>query len=89
MIDSYSSHRRLAEDRPVKARRYAKSIQDTLKRGVGELETARLRDALRGIEDGLRMHGTVCSTCGRELSDPESIARGVGPDCAERLAAAS
>lgn len=27
----------------------------------------------------------VCACCGRELSDPDSIARGIGPICAERF----
>jgi hypothetical protein len=27
----------------------------------------------------------VCSVCGRELSDPESVERGIGPICAERF----
>lgn len=30
---------------------------------------------------------TVCSCCGSPLSDPESRARGFGPDCALRFAA--
>lgn len=29
-------------------------------------------------------HSGTCSRCGRELTDPESIARGLGPVCAER-----
>lgn len=33
-----------------------------------------------GIETG------TCAVCGLELTDPESIARGIGPICAERLA---
>lgn len=33
-----------------------------------------------GIETG------TCAICGLELTDPESIARGIGPICAERLA---
>lgn len=31
----------------------------------------------------------VCACCGRDLSDPESIARGIGPVCAERFGFAS
>jgi hypothetical protein len=27
----------------------------------------------------------VCSVCGRELSDPESVERGIGPICADRF----
>ncbi|MFQ5339906.1 MAG: DUF6011 domain-containing protein [Anaerolineae bacterium] len=30
-------------------------------------------------------HSGMCSRCGRELTDPESIARGLGPTCAERM----
>jgi hypothetical protein len=33
-----------------------------------------------GIETG------CCAICGLELTDPESIARGIGPICAERMA---
>ena len=29
-------------------------------------------------------HSGECSRCGRELTDPESIARGLGPTCAEK-----
>lgn len=29
-------------------------------------------------------HAGECGRCGRELTDPESIARGLGPICAER-----
>lgn len=29
-------------------------------------------------------HAGECGRCGRELTDPESIARGLGPVCAER-----
>lgn len=29
-------------------------------------------------------HAGECARCGRELTDPESIARGLGPICAER-----
>ena len=28
-------------------------------------------------------HSGVCGRCGRELTDPESIARGLGPTCAD------
>lgn len=29
-------------------------------------------------------HSGTCSRCGRELTDPDSIARGLGPVCAEK-----
>jgi hypothetical protein len=32
-------------------------------------------------------HSGSCSRCGRELTDPQSIARGLGPVCAERAGA--
>lgn len=30
-------------------------------------------------------HFTVCAVCGSPLSDPESVARGLGPVCAQRF----
>lgn len=33
-------------------------------------------------------HQGACSMCGRALSDPESIEKGIGPVCAEKLAEA-
>lgn len=30
-------------------------------------------------------HFTICAVCGSPLSDPESVARGLGPICAERF----
>lgn len=30
-------------------------------------------------------HSGKCSRCNRELTDPESIARGIGPVCAEKI----
>lgn len=32
-------------------------------------------------------HSGQCGRCGRMLTDPESIARGLGPDCAEAIGA--
>lgn len=84
-LDTYDSYLRLAQDRPVKALRYARSIRDTLARPTTHpTEAARLDDALRGIRDGLR-HAGFCGECGRALSDPDSIARGRGAICAHKL----
>ncbi len=81
-IDSYTSYRRLAEDRPVKARRYQASIEADLRRGhVAPGEVARLEDALRGIADGLAVHGPVCSRCGRAVESEEAKATGLGSHC--------
>lgn len=47
---------------------------------VAEAETlVGLRDALRAAER--------CQRCGRRLTDEESIARGIGPDCATKAEA--
>jgi hypothetical protein len=77
---------KLATERPVKAKRYRASMIDTLARpNIHEIERARLTEALRGIADVL---GDVvsCVRCGRTLTDPESIERGIGPECEQRLA---
>lgn len=41
-------------------------------------------DASRFFEQAEFWHAGVCSRCGRDLTDPESIARGLGPVCAEK-----
>jgi hypothetical protein len=58
----------------------------TGRRWVGCLTTAGrfqgrawVRVALERLTDARRLHR--CRDCGRELSDPDSVARGVGPDC--------
>lgn len=42
--------------------------------------SARDRARLDGISAGL-LSGGRCLKCGRELKDPDSLARGIGPDC--------
>ncbi len=83
---TYDTHFRTAITQPVKARRYVASITDTLARdGIGSLEQARLREALRGLVDGLDTQGIkVCEDCGRELHREESIVRGRGAICAHK-----
>lgn len=56
------------------------------------LDAAVIKAALDVIEAdpiaALSAHGLAtgsCGCCGRELTDPESIARGIGPICADRL----
>lgn len=78
---TFELYKALAEERPAKARRYRLSIQDSLEGTVGDLERARLEEALAGIAAGFAKH-PVCDRCGRHLTDPESIARGIGPECA-------
>lgn len=80
-IDSYASYRRLAEQRPAKARRYYQSIETDLRRGdIAAGERARLDDALRGIADGLHA-SNICRRCGRHLGAESSIAAGLGSHC--------
>lgn len=83
---TYELHYRTGVSRPVQARRYVASITDTLARdGVGPIEQARLREALRGLVDGLDTLGIkVCEDCGRELHREESIVRGRGAICAHK-----
>lgn len=81
-IDSYTSYRRLAEQRPAKARRYYTSIEADLRRGdIAAGERARLDDALRGIADGLHA-SNICRRCGRRLEADASVAAGLGSHCA-------
>lgn len=83
---TYELHYRTAVTQPAKGRRYVASITDTLSRdGIGPIEQARLREALRGLADGLDSLGiTVCEDCGRELHREESIVRGRGAICAHK-----
>lgn len=36
-------------------------------------------------DDAEIMHDGTCGACGRKLTTPESIDRGIGPDCWERM----
>ena len=84
---TFELYRQLAEDRPAKARRYRESITDTLGHpNIHPIERARLEDALAGIAAGLP---DTCKSCGREISTPESVARGRGPVCAHKAERAS
>lgn len=46
-----------------------------------------LQAKLLHITEQLRVAG-ACRECGRTLSDPASVARGVGPECQARLVGA-
>lgn len=50
------------------------------KRVMDELDADALGAAVR-----FSKHFTVCAVCGSPLSDPESMARGLGPICAKRF----
>jgi hypothetical protein len=47
------------------------------------VEQALMSDA--GFEQCEVWHHGHCSACGRRLTDPDSIARGLGPVCAEKM----
>ena len=49
---------------------------------------ARLSDLNKNPLETLQQYGREtgnCACCGRELTDPESVARGIGPVCAEKF----
>lgn len=59
---------------------------------AGRITAQELRDALAAIEADPEaaavLHGKAsgrCAVCSRDLTDPESIARGIGPICAEKF----
>jgi hypothetical protein len=80
MADSTTeTHRRFAIRCPGKAARYLAKMQADVD-WVGEIEARRLVAAIAGLQEGLRA-SAHCSRCGKSLTDPTSVARGVGPDC--------
>lgn len=50
---------------------------------VDEVRTMFADPAAAAVKHG-RLYGQ-CACCGKELSDPESVARGIGPVCAEKF----
>lgn len=59
---------------------------------AGRISAQELRNALLAIEADPEaaavLHGKAsgrCAVCSRDLTDPESIARGIGPICAEKF----
>lgn len=88
MTSTFELYKQLAQDRPAKALRYRASISDSLERTtIHELERARLEEALRGIAAGFA-DSPVCTRCGRSLTDPDSVAQGIGPECARQAVSA-
>lgn len=76
LVESYKrAGEKLAHRKPVRAAMTAVAIvRDTPE------PSERNRAMLDGISAGLLSNGR-CLKCGRELSDPDSLARGIGPDC--------
>jgi hypothetical protein len=50
-----------------------------------ELNAMRADDPFAHLDDDLNAAAPAnhCACCGKELSDPESVARGIGPICAD------
>lgn len=48
---------------------------------AGGLSDVRLAEMLNAIRAKAKFRGHRCSKCGRPISDPESVAAGVGPEC--------
>lgn len=74
--------RLLGPDRSVKPTRNATPDTPSLKAFVWTFE--RLRRGLSIAPVRFWHHGKCCR-CGRVLTTPESIARGIGPECATKL----
>ena len=58
-----------------------------LSRGLAPSQILQVTDLLSDPEDAARVYGKEtgqCCCCGRELTNPDSIAAGIGPICAER-----
>ncbi len=51
---------------------------------TGKLTRADTGEPLRGVPVELHV-STVCRVCGRALSVPESVKRGIGPTCLKRV----
>lgn len=75
---------RYARDLGKKAERLAE-LEQLIEPTQREVEImAELRLSVRRFVDAFRSSGR-CKQCGHELEDPTSVARGVGPDCWERV----
>lgn len=73
------THQRFAVRCPAKAAGYLATMERDVER-VGEMEARRLRAAMTGLRAGLRS-SFHCLRCGKSLTDPASVTRGLGPDC--------
>lgn len=88
MSDTFTLYRQLAVERPLKARRYKASIEETLERTtIHDLERARLIEALEGIAAGFA-ESPVCVRCGRPIESAEALATGLGSECRTKAAVA-
>jgi Family of unknown function (DUF6011) len=85
--------RRYAISKPVAAAELIPAVLEDAKRaasgeqwgGANPEMAATYEGKAEGIRQGL-FGASRCGVCGRELTDPSSIAAGIGPDCLARLA---
>lgn len=82
----YAMYERSYRRRPAKAA--AKLVwlgeQAGAARARGDQKTADQYDEARAALEALLSHLGRCRRCGRALSDPESLRRGVGPECTRK-----
>lgn len=55
------------------------------KRGATAVSPRLTENQLAAVQRGMAKRTGRCSCCGRELTDPASIAAGIGPVCAKRF----
>src|SRR5436305_1812140 len=60
--------------------------RDEAKAKGNDAEATRLSAMADGIREGLK-GSDACAICGRKLTDPDSVALGIGPECAGKRAA--
>lgn len=76
---------RMVELHPKKAARYLARLERTIEAGrIDDVERARLDGQRAEFVEALRS-SKHCRRCGADLTDPDSVVAGVGPDCRERL----
>lgn len=84
--ETFTTYERYAVRATAKAAKARRRMLITLSRVIPDVERQRITEAVAGVESGLRSIGK-CRECSRTLTDPESVASGIGPDCAARIAA--
>jgi hypothetical protein len=76
-VRSYSRHPRKAGQRATWLRQ-----QGIAARARGDMLEADHYDDLAGRYEALLAHLDRCRICGRKLEHPDSVAAGIGPECA-------
>lgn len=96
-VDARTGSQEIADDRKlwrligtISPRGYADARKPKLPAGAPAIRAARwffsrLLGSTATIEGVEVWHEGACGRCGRALTDPVSIARGIGPECIKRL----